>query len=162
MKNKKILTIALFCFLIFIFFLIALYHIETILSLSQKRVEKICFEKKCFKIETAEDEEERKTGLMFRDNLEKDKGMLFIFENEGIHGIWMKNTLIPLDIIWLDKNMEVVYIKENALPCEKDPCPSYKNNIPAKYVLEINAGKAEKIKLKIGDRAKITNSLFVN
>ena len=64
----------------------------------------------------------------------------------------MKNTLIPLDIIWINANNEVVFISENTIPCEKDFCPSIEPVREAKYVLEINGGLVEKIGLKIGDK----------
>ena len=64
-----------------------------------------------------------KNGLMFRENMDSDRGMLFIFEKEGEYPFWMKNTLIPLDIIWINKDKEVVFISENAQPCEEGkPC----------------------------------------
>lgn len=92
--------------------------------------------------------EERARGLMFREKIEPDQGMLFIFEEEGYHSFWMKNTLIPLDILWLDKDKRIVHIAENVPPCMKDPCPSYRSPLPARYVLELKAGSAQKHGLK--------------
>jgi len=64
----------------------------------------------------------------------------------------MKNTLIPLDIIWMDKDMKVIHIEENVQPCKNDPCPSYASSIPARYVLELNAGLSAEIGLRVGDQ----------
>ena len=89
-------------------------------------------------VEIADDNEERMQGLMFRENLDENEGMFFIFENESYQTFWMKNTLIPLDIIFIDKNFEIIDIK-NAVPCKEDPCQFYKSSKPAKYVLEVNS-----------------------
>lgn len=102
-------------------------------------------------VEIADDDEERVQGLMFRKNLNRDSGMLFVFENEGYQTFWMKNTLIPLDMIFIDKGFEIVDIK-NAVPCEEEPCKLYKSSKPAKYVLEVNSGFAIKNNVKIGDK----------
>jgi hypothetical protein len=88
---------------------------------------------------------------MYREKLDANAGMLFIFEQEGSYGFWMKNTLIPLDIIWLDKTKKVVYIKKNALPCSGDPCPVFQPQHNAFYVLEVNAGIVDEIGLAEGD-----------
>lgn len=93
-------------------------------------------------------------GLMFRENLAKDDGMLFVFGSEGRHGIWMMNTSIPLDIIWLDRNKKVIYIKEDAQPCDALVfCNSYFPESDAKYVLEVNAEYVKKNGIKIGSFA---------
>ncbi len=87
--------------------------------------------------------EERKRGLMFRDDLPEKRGMLFDFRKEGFHSIWMKNTFLNLDIVWLDEDLKIVYIKRDTPPCLEGECPVYKNTAPARFVLEINAGKAD-------------------
>ena len=85
---------------------------------------------------------------MFVKEMPENEGMLFIFEKSGIYPFWMKNTLIPLDIIWLDENQNIVFIKKNALPCKEDPCPSINPNKTARYVLEINSGLVDKLNLE--------------
>lgn len=119
-----------------------------------KKSNQVCFQSHCFNVELAKTDEEKDRGLMFKKSLDPDKGMLFIYEKEGVYPFWMENTLIPLDIIWINQNKEIIFINENSRPCENShTCPSinpYKN---ARYVLEINGGTAEKIGLKIGDRA---------
>ena len=100
--------------------------------------------------EIADDSQEMAKGLMFRKHLNEDSGMLFIFENEEHQTFWMKNTLIPLDIIFIDKNFKIVDIRYT-IPCEKDPCRLYKSTKPAKYVLEMNGNFTSINNIKIGD-----------
>lgn len=111
---------------------------------------KICFGENCFEVEVAASILDKSRGLSNRKHLDKNKGMLFVFRFNAIHAFWMKNTLIPLDIIWLDKNFRVVDIKENCEPCRTFFCPAIIPQKSAKYVLEINAGLCKKLGIKIG------------
>ena len=120
-----------------------------------KRQGRVCFKNNCFEVELSITNEEQMLGLMFRKSLGKNKGMLFVFEKEGGSSFWMKNTLIPLDIIWINENKEVVFISENTQPCKEDSCFSIAPDKKAKYVLEINAGISKEIGLKVGDRLEI-------
>ena len=99
----------------------------------------IAVEGKTFEVTIADTHSKRQKGLMGVDTLEEGTGMLFIFDKPGIHKFWMKNTLIPLDIIWLDKDYKVVD-KVTAPPCTKDPCPSYGPKSEAWFVLEVKGG----------------------
>ena len=90
--------------------------------------------------------------------LNEDKGMLFIFDKDGIYPFWMKNTLIPLDMIWVDSSGKVVFIAQNVQPCKSLICPSVVPTVMAKYVLEINAGLCQQMGLKVGDQLKIENN----
>lgn len=101
--------------------------------------------------EIADDNEERGKGLMFRQGLNENEGMLFIFDDEGYHPFWMKNTLIPLDIIFIGKNFTIVDIK-SAAPCREEPCMTYSSARPAKYVLEMNENFTLKWDIGIGDK----------
>lgn len=101
--------------------------------------------------ELAVTDEERAKGLMFRKEIPEDYGMLFIFEIEERHGFWMKNTLISLDIIWLDSKKRIVHIEENVQPCKKEPCEVYYPSKPGLYVLELIGGKSKKEDLRVGD-----------
>lgn len=92
-----------------------------------------------YSLEIARSTKQRRHGLMFRDHLDKRQGMLFIYPGSGDHRIWMKNTLIPLTVIWLDKNEKIIGIKKLP-PCVSDPCPSYGISKPSKYVLELDSG----------------------
>ena len=87
---------------------------------------------------------------MFRDKLNENSGMLFIFENEDYQIFWMKNTLIPLDMVFIDSGMRVVDIKL-AVPCLKDPCDLYRPSKPSKYILEVNGNFTIRNNIKIGD-----------
>ncbi len=95
---------------------------------------------------------ERARGLMFREKLLPDQGMLFVFEIEDYHSFWMKNTLIALDMLWLDKDKRIVHIERDVQPCRVDPCPSYTPKRPGSYVLELKAGSAERLKLNLFDK----------
>ncbi len=103
-------------------------------------------------VEIAATEDERARGLMFRDRLPVDQGMLFVFEEEGVRAFWMKNTLIPLDMLWLDPGRRIVHIAKMVPPCVADPCPSYGPGLPALFVLELAGGQADARGLKVGDR----------
>ena len=139
--------------IILIFFLIIIMGLAFCSYLKKEKEEaQVCFNDRCFLVELALTPEEKSRGLMYRENLPKDRGMLFIYEKEGIHSFWMKNVLIPLDIIWLDKDKKVVYIAENFQPCSGDPCPIIKPDNPAKYVFEINGGLVYEIGLFAGDQ----------
>ncbi|HEX6179139.1 MAG TPA: DUF192 domain-containing protein [Thermoanaerobaculia bacterium] len=95
-------------------------------------------------VELAIDPETRAQGLMYRDRLAENAGMLFFFEESSVQSFWMKNTMIPLDIIWIDEQRRVVHVKENVPPCRSDPCPSYDPGVAARYVLELGGGVARK------------------
>jgi len=95
---------------------------------------------------------QRARGLMFREKLLPDQGMLFVFDSEAPVSFWMKNTLIPLDMLWLDRDRVIVHVERNVPPCKADPCPSYTPSRPGLYVLELPAGAAAGFRLKTGDR----------
>ena len=115
---------------------------------------KICFNNSCFTVEIAQKEEELMRGLQSRESLKEDGGMLFIFPKNGVYGFWMKDTLLALDMIWLDEHKRVIYIAANVPPCQKDPCPTYGPFEETRYVLEINAGLAKKSNISITDQAQ--------
>jgi uncharacterized membrane protein (UPF0127 family) len=134
--------------------LLLLVMVSAYYFLSEKKNEgTVCFGDKCFLVETAENKEERARGLMFREHMDWDRGMLFVFQNERVYPFWMKNTLIPLDIIWMNHEKEVVYIEHRAQPCRTEECPLYDPKKPALYVLELNGGAANESGIDIGDKA---------
>jgi hypothetical protein len=96
--------------------------------------------------------QERERGLMFRDKLERNHGMLFFMGEEAIHPFWMKNVNFPIDIVWLDRQRRIVHMARNVPPCRKDPCPTYPPLMPALYVLELAAGRADELDLKLNDK----------
>ncbi len=95
-------------------------------------------------VEIAETERQRVQGLMHRPFLASDKGMMFIFTQDAVQKVWMKNTLIALDIVFISAENEVVSIIQDLKPCLHMPCPVYSSNKKAKYMLEVNAGTIEK------------------
>jgi uncharacterized membrane protein (UPF0127 family) len=115
-----------------------------------------CLKGKCFAVELADTTEERTLGLMHRKSLPADRGMLFVFDEEKVYPFWMKNTLIPLDIIWISAGKEVVFVSRDTPPCVSNPCPLVTPDAPAKYVLEVNAGIAESLGIEPGDVVSIS------
>ena len=101
-------------------------------------------------IEVADTGEERVKGLSDRESLGYRDGMLFIFDNESLHGIWMKDMNFAIDILWIDEGYKVVDIKKDAKP-ESYP-EVFIPEVPSKYVLEVNAGFLEENDIEIGDK----------
>ncbi len=132
---------------------IALFFIS--IESTKEPQNKVCFKDSCIEVELAKTPEQITTGLMNRASLAETKAMLFIFENEGVHMFWMKNTLIPLDMIWLDQNGTVTYIEHSVEPCKTQVCPTYGPGTASKYVIETNAGYVLKHSINIGDKANM-------
>jgi hypothetical protein len=108
-----------------------------------------------FTVELVTAPEEQALGLMFRESLPENHGMLFVFPTEATRGFWMKNMRIPLDIFYFDSDLRLVSVAENARPCRVQNCPSYPSARPARYVLELNAGKAAELGVAPGDRLEL-------
>ncbi len=104
-----------------------------------------------FMVEIADTPEKQMTGMMYREFIPDDFGMLFIDETMSQRSFWMKNCRVHLDIIYLDKNKQVINIHFNVPPCKREPCPSYKSQRPAQYVLELRGNRAKELNLKPGD-----------
>lgn len=106
-----------------------------------------------YAVEVADNDDERARGLMFRDALAADSGMLFIHERQEPQAYWMKNTRIPLDILYFDDARRLVSQQRDVPPCTLgDACPPYPSDAPARYVLELNAGEAARLGLVDGAR----------
>jgi uncharacterized membrane protein (UPF0127 family) len=101
-------------------------------------------------LELALTDQEKATGLMHRDSLAADRGMLFVFDTDDILAFWMKDTLMPLDIVWFDATGRVADVHPDAQPCHADPCSKFSNASPARAVLLVNAGFAAAHGLKPG------------
>ncbi len=99
-------------------------------------------------IEIAKTDYEIQTGLMYRNTMAKNQGMLFVFDDVRERSFYMKNTRIPLDLIFIDDNKTIVSFQKNAKPLAESSLPS---NASAKYVLEVNAGRVEAWRLGVGD-----------
>jgi uncharacterized membrane protein (UPF0127 family) len=102
-----------------------------------------------YNVEVADTPDSRNLGLMRRDHLDADAGMLFVFDSQAPRYFWMKNTLIPLDILFISAKGAIVDIQAMT-PCANDPCPLYASKAPAKYAIEINAGEASSKGIKEG------------
>lgn len=104
-----------------------------------------------YTVEIADNDAERARGLMFRDAMPADHGMLFVHERQEPLAYWMKNTHIPLDILYFDNAHRLVSQQRDVPPCSLgDACPPYPSAAPARYVLELNAGEAAKLGLDEG------------
>ncbi|QQX77053.1 MULTISPECIES: DUF192 domain-containing protein [Aequorivita] len=106
-------------------------------------------------IEIADDEYSTQTGLMYRHSMAEDQAMLFIFNTMQPRSFYMKNTEIPLDIIYLNADKQIVSIQKNAKPFDESSLPS---EAPSQYVLEVNAGLADKWKLEKGDKISFSRN----
>lgn len=104
--------------------------------------------------EIADTQRKRAEGLMFREHLPRDRGMLFTFGQAQPWTFWMKNTKIPLDIIWMNEKKQVIHIAHRVPICMRtdDGCPQYQPNDPALYVLELGSGEAERLKIERGTK----------
>lgn len=118
----------------------------------QEKVDKACFKDKCYALELAETAEQREKGLSGRSSLDEGIGMLFIYPDEEIRAFWMKDMLIPLDIIWIGGDGTVVFISKNNEPCGREYCPFIYPDKKARYVLEINGGETDKTNLSVGSK----------
>jgi uncharacterized protein len=112
-----------------------------------------------FNVEVADTPEKRALGLMGRTKLADNAGMLFVYGEQDLHGFWMKDTLIPLDLIHINNN-EVVEIIERMQTCDTNKkdfilCPSYPASTPSKYSMEVKAGTVERLEIRVGDKVKI-------
>jgi uncharacterized membrane protein (UPF0127 family) len=102
-------------------------------------------------IEIADTDFDVQTGLMYRTSMEQNQGMLFVFDDEQERFFYMKNTKIPLDLIFINTDNKIVSFQKNAKPFDESSLPS---KLPVKYVLEINSDLVNKWKLSIGDSIK--------
>ncbi|MBI2579037.1 MAG: DUF192 domain-containing protein [Candidatus Aenigmarchaeota archaeon] len=140
-------------FLLLIAFFLVLFFIALILPYSRTQVTVTGKNKTTITAEIADNPITQARGLMFREALPEGQGMIFIYGDEAPRSFWMKNTLIPLDLIFADSGGTVVDIKENFEPCESFECPRYVSK-PAKYVLEVNGGFVKKHGIAKGGRMR--------
>lgn len=106
-------------------------------------------------IEIARTRAERERGLMYKTSLGEMQGMLFVYPDEQPRKVWMKNTLIPLDVLFLAADGRIVSVLENLPPCIEEPCQIYNSEISAKYMLEFNADFFNLHNLKIGQQLQL-------
>lgn len=150
-NRNIILIIGLFAVIIIAF---SIYYFDSEDSQPLRNDGIVFFGNYSITVEIADNSEERSKGLMFRESIPHNTGMLFVFENEGLYSFWMKNVEFNLDMIWMDSNGEVVHIEENVPTCT-EICPSYTSLRRASYVLEVNAGYVNEINLVKGTIARI-------
>lgn len=103
-----------------------------------------------FAVEVADDDEERQLGLMHRESLPEDAGMIFLFDEDQSGGFWMKNTLIPLSIAFVDAQGTIRRILDME-PCEADPCEIYEPGVVYRSALEVNQGAFDRLGVAEGD-----------
>ena len=108
-----------------------------------------------FLAEVARTDMERGRGLMYRQSLAKDRCMIFLYEEDGYHAIWMKNCLISLDVVWTSADGTVTELAENVPPCSPlmgNDCPNYGGAQPSRFFVEFPVGAIHRLGLKKGDR----------
>jgi uncharacterized protein len=112
-----------------------------------------------YSVEVARTPEETSQGLMYRESLPPRTGMIFLFSDSTPHHFWMKNTMIPLDIIWMDASGKVVFVSSNTPPCRSDPCPTYgpDTTSTAPVVLEIAGAAAATEGVRVGSNLKLSD-----
>lgn len=116
-----------------------------------------------YAVEIAQTDAQRARGLMFRDHMARNHGMLFIHDTEEPLAYWMKNTLIALDIFYFDAERRLVSVSKRTPPCAMgDSCPPFRSEGPALYVLELDAGAADRLHVKKGDRLAFGPNLPVD
>lgn len=110
-----------------------------------------------YSVEVARTPEETSQGLMYRESLAPRTGMIFLFSDSSAHHFWMKNTMIPLDIIWMDGSGKVLFVSANTPPCRSDPCPTYGPDMAASVVLEIAGAAAAAEGVQVGSNLKLSD-----
>lgn len=106
-------------------------------------------------VEIADTTPLREFGLMHREFLAENQGMLFVYPDLALRGVWMKNTLLTLDIVFLSADGAIVSMLRNLTPCIKDSCPVYTSKVPAQYMLEVNSGFIDKHQLQAGQKVTL-------
>lgn len=136
-------------------FLILLSVIFSHLSLPADTIyRKVWIKNVCIQAEIADSQDKKQLGLMNRENLSDDQGMLFLFDKQDLYHFWMKDMKFPLDIIWISHDKTIVDINTDVLPCKEQSCESFSSRTNVQYVLEVKAGFAAQNQLKIGDHVR--------
>ena len=154
--RKTLIITSLITALIIIFILIGVLLIQKNKSIPQKSIGIQINNNNYYYLEVAKTNQQKKVGLSNRNEICSNCGMLFVFNKEGQYPFWMKDTYIPLDIIWLNKEYKIVKII-TAINTNSDD--TYTNTDPAKYVIELPANEVFKQDLKVGDTIQIPEIL---
>jgi len=136
--------------ILFLLFLAVLTLIISNILLKSQYNDAVIVGGKTFFVKTADTDAERIIGLSGTKNLSPREGMLFAFPKDGIYSFWMKDMLFAIDIIWIDKNLEIVHIEKDVKP-ETFP-KVFSTNTESRYVLEVLSGQVEQLNLNIGDK----------
>ncbi len=147
---RRIIPLIFFAFVLLSIFFVtkSFYPVST-------KTEQLVLGGKVFTVEIADTAPLREKGLSGHLPLLENQGMLFVFDTSGDYGFWMKDMTFPIDIIWLDSDTHITHIESSVWPYSYPTV--YHSSIPSRYVLELSAGQAESLNLKIGDSAKITS-----
>ncbi|MBU0758073.1 MAG: DUF192 domain-containing protein [Nanoarchaeota archaeon] len=130
----------------------SLFFVVVILSCTFSDHQKICFKDgSCIDAEVMDTAEKRTKGLMGRESLAEEKGMLFVFDKSGEYAFWMKDTNFAIDMIWVDESDRIVHIERNAQPCKADPCKVYAPNADSLFVIEVVSGYSIEHGINKGD-----------
>ena len=138
--------------LVFVLLAIAIYFLVEV-PFSKKHI--VTIRGASLEVEVANNSYLRKAGLMGRQYLDMDQGMLFMEPGGTRESFWMKNMLFPLDVLWMDEEMNIFQINKNVPPCTQKNCPSIPSQQPAKYVLEIKGGICDQLGIAEGDAVNL-------
>ncbi len=144
-KNKTQISGYFVLIILFILLIFGLFNKQSILTIETDEDVVSVF------VEIASSQEERIHGLMFRDHLEENHGMLFLYEKDAQPKMWMKNMIIPLDIIFIDSDFTITFIAQDVEPCNTEYCQIYTSKEPSAYVLEVSANFTEVSGVAVGD-----------
>ena len=138
-----------------IFLFLIIFLIVSSVFILYKPKSELCFNEKCIEIEIMQSPEERALGLMYRQKISEDQGMLFIFDQPLKVNFWMKNVQFSIDMIFIDETNTIVHIEKNVPPCHKDPCPTYSSISEVKYVVEVVSGFCDKFNVKTNQTIEV-------
>jgi uncharacterized protein len=150
-SGRTIISLILFVFFEMFFLCNYVSADDRTITFYTKGMQRLC----SVKAELAVTPEEHERGLMYRKLLAPDAGMLFVFKEDSVQFFWMKNTYIPLDMVFINSKLEVTGIYRSAKPLDEKTVTSWS---PAMYVLEINAGKADQCNIKVGSKIKFKHN----
>ena len=128
------------------------YFLSLILGVANAGVPKVCHQDNCVTVEVVSKQEDLERGLMYRTDLDQNKGMLFVFTDDSAHQFWMKNMHFNLDLLWFSREGRIVFMGRDIPACAVDPCPVYTPDQSSRYVLEVNSGYTASHQWKLGDK----------
>jgi hypothetical protein len=136
------------------FLVLALIFVFFLFGVSQKEKTIVYFQNYSFEVELAQNSWQRAKGLMFKEEMDENQGMLFVFPKPGLYNFWMKNVRFPSDLIWIDQEKKIVDLKLQQQPCSASSCSAIEPKSKAQYVLELKGGMASKAGMTVGSQLK--------